>query len=72
MTKVKFIEDLCRLEYQNNGSMPERFPHYRQVPLYPYSPVFFSLSTQRFLHQEKPVFSSDFLPSRVFAKIFPG
>ena len=70
MTKVKFIEDLFRLEYRNNGNMPKRFPQYQQVPLYPYSPVFFSLSTQQALHQEKPVFSSDFLPSRVFARMF--
>jgi hypothetical protein len=72
MTKVKFFQANYDLEYQDCGSRAERFPHYQQVPFYPYYPFYFSLSTQRFLQQEKSVFSSDFLPSRVFAKIFPG
>ena len=72
MTKVKFSQAYYYLEYQDYGGRAERFPNYQQVPFYPYYPLFFSLSTQRLLQQEKTVFSSDFLPSQVFAKIFPG
>jgi hypothetical protein len=72
MTKVKFFQANYDLEYPDQGSRAERFPHYQQVPFYPYCPFFFSLSTQRLLQQEKAVFSSDFLPSHVLAKLFPG
>lgn len=72
MTKVKYSQAYFDLEYQDRGSREKRFPNYQQVPFYPYCPFFFSLSTQRPLHQEKAVFSSDFLPSRVFARLFPG
>jgi hypothetical protein len=66
MTKVKFFEDFYCFEYRTSQGAPQGFNYYLYSPVYVFFPVISSSSTQWEYPLEKTVFSSDFLPSRVF------
>ena len=70
MTKVKFINEFYYFEYQTYRGVPQRFQNYLNAAFYPLSPLMPRCSTHCPLAAEKTVFSSGFLPERVFTGIF--
>lgn len=69
MTKVKFFDDFYCFEYQTNRSEPQRVHFYLYASVYAFFPVVASASTHWEYHAEKTVYSSDFLPSRIFREL---
>jgi len=65
MTKVTFYEDFHCFEYHSPQDAQQRFRYYLYSPVYECVPFFCRFSTLRELGQEKAVYSSDFLPSRI-------
>jgi hypothetical protein len=66
MTKVIFFEDFHCFEYHSRRYAPQRFHYYLYSPVYEFIPLVSSSATGRVYPREATVFSSDFLPSRVF------
>lgn len=65
MTKVTFYQDFHCFEYHSPRDAQQRFRYYLYSPVYECIPLFITFSTQRDFPQEKAVYSSDFLPSRI-------
>jgi len=66
MTEVKFFEDFYCFEYQTSQGSAQRFHYYLYSPVYEFFPFVLSASTQWEYSIEATVFSSDFLPGRIF------
>jgi hypothetical protein len=66
MTKVTFFEDFHCFEYHTLEGAPQRFRYYLYSPVYASIPHFPMFSTQREFPREKTVYSSDFIPCRLF------
>lgn len=69
MTKVKFFRDFYCFEYQAVRQAPQRVHYYLVVPVYSLIPLLSTSSTAGEMLAEKTVFSSDFLPSRLFREL---
>jgi hypothetical protein len=72
MTKVKFFEDFHCFEYHSRRRGPQRFRYYLYSPVYEVIPLVSSSATWWEYPNEKTVFSSDFIPSRVAHESDPG
>lgn len=69
MTKVTFFVDFHCFEYQASHGARQRIHYYMHSQVYDLFPVTLSASTRWEYAREKTVFSSDFLPSRVFREL---
>lgn len=65
MTEVTFFEDFHCYEYHTPQGAAPRFRYFLYAPVYERIPLLWRFTTQRELLQEKVVYSSDFLPSRI-------
>ena len=66
MTEVTFYEDFHCFEYYTPKGAPQRFRYYLYSPVYTLPPAAHSSTTNLEFPWERAVYSSDFLPSRLF------
>jgi len=69
MTEVIFFEDFYCFEYHSPKGSQQRFRYYLYAPVYVSIPLLSSSTTLGEMAWEKPVFSSDFLPSRITRRL---
>jgi hypothetical protein len=71
MTEVTFFEDFHCFEYHSVQGFAPRFRYLLYSPVYDRIPLLACVTTHRPQAQEKPVYSSDFIPLSLAKMIDP-